>query len=275
MTGQMETFCAGLDLFSLIWLLLLAGFAGFVDAVVGGGGLIQVPALFTSFPGMAPATLFGTNKLASICGTALAALRYARRVRFPWRMLVCAFVSTLVFAYLGAKAVSLLPKELVRPIVLALLVLVTISTLVRKDFGHHHAPLHHGKKEVALGVLVGAVLGFYDGFFGPGMGAFLIFCFVRFFGYDFLRASAVSKVLNLSSNLAALSYFIPAGHVLWGVGALMAAANIAGAWVGSHMAIRRGAGFVRSLFLCVLVGLIAKLGVGHLPGLALMFHVKH
>jgi len=256
----METFFAGLDLLSLVWLLLLAGFAGFVDAVVGGGGLIQVPALFTSFPNMAPATLFGTNKLASICGTSLAALRYARRVRFPWAMLAWAFVSTLAFAFLGAKAVSLLPKELMRPIVLALLILVAIATSMRKDFGRHHAPLHHGKKEVALGILVGAVLGFYDGFFGPGMGAFLIFCFVRFFGYDFLLSSAVSKVLNLASNLAALSYFIPTGRVLWGVGALMAAANIFGAWAGSHMAISRGAGFIRQLFLCVLAGLIAKLG---------------
>lgn len=256
----MDVFFASINGFSLILLLFLAAFAGFVDAVVGGGGLIQVPAVFAAFPSVLPATLLGTNKVASICGTSLAAVRYMRRVTLPWPMLRWAFVSTLMFAFLGARTVSLLPKEYLRPLVLFLLILVAVLTFMRKDFGHHHAPRYSGRKEILLGMLVGAGLGFYDGFFGPGMGTFLIFCFVRFFGYDFLLASAVGKVLNWASNFAALAYFIPTGHVLWGVALAMAVANVSGAWLGSHIAIKRGAGFIRILFLGVLVGLIAKLG---------------
>lgn len=246
--------------FSLLVLLILAAFAGFVDSVVGGGGLIQVPALFTTFPQISPATLFGTNKIASICGTTLAMERYARQVKLPWHVLRWAVPSTLIFAFLGAKAVSLLPKEWMHPIVLVLLILVTIATFIRKDFGHHHSPSHSGKKEIWLGALVSAALGFYDGFFGPGMGVFLIFCFVRYFGYDFLQASAVSKVLNWASNFAALAFFIPTGHVMWRIALIMALCNISGAWLGSRMAIKRGATFIRLLFLGVLIVLIAKLG---------------
>lgn len=251
---------SGLSGFSLIGLLLLAGFAGFVDSVIGGGGLVQIPALFSFLPNVAPATLFGTNKIPSICGTSLAMVRYAGRVKLPWAMLGWAFVSTLLCAFLGAKSVSLLPREWMRPIVLVLLVVVAVVTFMRKDFGHHHTPRYSGRREIGMGMLVGGVLGFYDGFFGPGMGAFLIFCFVRFFGYDFLLASAVSKVLNWASNFAALVYFIPSGHVLWVVASFMAMANVLGAWIGSHMAISRGAGFIRVLFLAVLSVLIAKLG---------------
>lgn len=257
----MEVFSGWLDVFPLFLLLLLAGFAGFVDSAVGGGGLIQVPALFAAFPSVAPATLFGTNKIASICGTSLAMVRYTRRIILPWRMLCWAFVATLVFAFLGARAVALLPKEWVRPLVLLLLIFVVGVTHIHKDFGRYHRPRYSGRKETLMGVLVGAGLGFYDGFFGPGMGVFLIFSFVRFFGYDFLLASAVSKVLNWASNFAALAYFVPTGHVMWGVAALMAIANVSGAWLGSHMVIRRGTGFVRVLFLIVLGALIAKLGM--------------
>ena len=256
----MEIFFAGLDWPSLVFLFLLAGFAGFIDSVVGGGGLIQIPALFATFPGVAPAILLGTNKIPSISGTSLAMLRYASRVKLPWHMLGWAFVSTLLFAFLGARVVSLLPKEWMRPLILVLLVLVAVVTFMRKDFGQHYAPRYFGRREILMGILVGAVLGFYDGFFGPGMGTFLIFCFVRFFGYDFLLASAVSKVLNWASNFAALAYFAPTGHVMWSIAVLMGIANISGAWVGSHMAISRGAGFIRILFLFVLTALIAKLG---------------
>ncbi len=250
----------GVEGFSFLLLLLLSGFAGFVDAVVGGGGLIQVPAIFTTFPNAVPATLLGTNKVASICGTTLASVRYMGRVVLPWRMLIGAFISTLLFAFIGAKVMSTVSKEWMRAFVLVLLIVVAIVTWFSKEFGQHHAPRYFGRKEILMGVLVGAVLGFYDGFFGPGMGTFLIFCFVYFFGYDFLLASAMSKILNWASNFAALTYFVPTGHVIWGVGLLMAGANISGAWIGSHMAIRRGPGFVRIFFLGILVVLIAKLG---------------
>jgi len=244
----------------LVLLAALAFFAGFVDAVVGGGGLIQVPALFTFYPQTAPGVLFGTNKFASIFGTSAATLRYARGIRLRWPMLLPTSVAALVFSFLGARIVTMLPTQVIRPLVLFLLIAVAIYTFKKKDFGSIHVPRLKGTPEKWLGFLTGALLGFYDGFFGPGTGTFLIFIFVRFFGYDFLNASASAKVINVMTNLAALLYFIPTGNVLWQTAVVMAASNVAGSVSGSHLALRHGAVFVRRLFLAVLAAIILKFG---------------
>ena len=241
-------------------LLLAAGFAGFIDAVAGGGGLIQVPALLTALPGEPPATVFGTNKGSSIFGTANAAWRYARRIALPWPVALPAAAAAFVFSFGGAALVSLAPKEWLRPLILLLLVAVFIYTLVKRDFGTvARAPTFSGSA-TRPALLAGAVLGFYDGFFGPGAGSFMIFAFVRFFGLDFLRASAAAKVVNFGTNLAALAWFAPTGHVLWQLALAMAVFNIAGAMVGSRLALRHGSGFVRGVFLAVTAVLIAKFG---------------
>jgi len=242
------------------WLFLLpaAFLAGLVDAVVGGGGLIQIPALFAAYPQAAPATIFGTNKLSSICGTLSATTRYLQRVRVPWRLALLAAATAFVFSFLGAMSVALLPKEWARPLVLLLLVLVAIYTFLRKDFGAADRGLEHGRRHLAGALLLGAGIGFYDGFFGPGTGSFLLFLFVRFFGLDFLRATSAAKIVNLSTNMAALLYFGPTGHVLWTLALGMAACNIAGAQLGSGLALRHGSGFVRKLFLYVVAVLIVK-----------------
>lgn len=242
------------------WLFLLpaAFLAGLVDAVVGGGGLIQIPALFAAYPQAAPATIFGTNKLSSICGTLAATSRYVRRVQVPWRLALLAAVTAFVFSFLGAMSVALLPKEWARPLVLVLLVAVAIYTFVRKDFGAEDRGLNHGRRHLAGAVLLGAGIGFYDGFFGPGTGSFLLFLFVRFFGLDFLRATSAAKIVNLSTNAAALLYFGPTGHVLWTLALGMALCNMMGAQLGSGLAIRHGSRFVRTLFLWVVVILIGK-----------------
>lgn len=244
--------------------LLLLGsfalFAGFVDAIVGGGGLIQLPALFGVYPGAAPALLLGTNKLAAIAGTTVAATRYLRRVRLPWEVLRPAIAAALLFSFLGARAVAWLPREAVRPLVLVLLVLVAIYTFVRKDFGSVHAPRQSTRAAPWIGFATGAAIGFYDGFFGPGTGAFLMFAFVRIFGWDLLMASTAARVVNVATNLTALLFFAATGNVLWLTGLVMAACNIAGSVVGSELALARGVGFVRVVFLAVLVVLIAKFG---------------
>lgn len=249
-----------MELESLI--LLLAGaafFAGFVDSVVGGGGLIQIPALFAAFPGAAPATLFGTNKIASIVGTSSAAVQYARRVSIPWNLAVPGALAALIGSWYGAKAVTYLPGEVLRPVVLALLVFVAIYTFVRKDFGTNSGLRDYRSGDLLRVLCIAAVIGFYDGFFGPGTGSFLIFLFVRFIGMDFLRASATAKVLNVATNFAALSYFATNVELLWKLGLLMACCNLGGALIGSRMALRHGAGFVRRIFLAVVVVLIAKM----------------
>ncbi|MDO8310347.1 MAG: TSUP family transporter [Sideroxyarcus sp.] len=244
----------------LILLLAAALFAGFVDAVAGGGGLIQVPTLLVALPGESPATVFGTNKLASIFGTGNAALRYARRIALPWGIALPAALAAFVFSFAGAAAVAWLPKEVVRPLVLGLLVLVMVYTAARPDFGVTSGQRLTPGPERRLALLAGAVLGFYDGFFGPGAGSFMIFAFVRIFRLDFLHASSAAKVVNFSTNAAALAYFVPSGHVLWITGLAMAVFNIAGALLGARLALRHGSGFVRGVFIAVASVLIARLG---------------
>lgn len=243
-------------------LAALCGFAflaGFIDAVVGGGGLIQVPALFVLQPDLPPATLFGTNKFSSIFGTTNASWHYGRRVALPWRAILVTAATAFAFSFLGARAVSLLPPSALRPLILAMLVLVFLYTLWKKDFGALHAPKLSSQQQLLAGILVGALLGFYDGFFGPGTGSFLIFAFVGVFGFSFLVASAAAKLVNLATNAAALAWFIPTGHVLYRSALPMAVFNIAGSWIGAHLAIRKGSGFVRGLFIVVVAALIARM----------------
>ncbi|QLQ23685.1 MAG: sulfite exporter TauE/SafE family protein [Dechloromonas sp.] len=242
----------------LLALVLAAFLAGGVDAVVGGGGLIQIPALFALHPGEPAATLFGTNKCASIVGTANATWRYARRVAMPWRTILPAAAAAFAFSYAGAAAVAWLPKDAVRPLILALLVFAAVHTLQRKDFGQAHAPAHAGHRELIYATLLGGVIGFYDGFFGPGTGSFLIFLFVRFFGFDFLHASAGAKVVNVATNLAALAYFVPNGYWLPVLAAAMAAANLGGSMAGTWLALRHGSGLIRRVFLLVVGVLIVR-----------------
>ncbi|MBE2257863.1 MAG: TSUP family transporter [Candidatus Accumulibacter sp.] len=249
---------AGIDHSLLLVLAGAALFAGFIDAVVGGGGLIQIPALFTALPNELPATLFGTNKFSSVFGTGNAAWRYARRVRMPWRTTLPAALAAFAFSYLGAAAVAWLPAAMLRPLILLLLVGAAAYTFGHRDFGSIHRPQHTGRHELAYALIVGAAIGFYDGFFGPGTGSFLIFLFIRFFGFDFLHASAASKVVNVATNVAALGFFIPHGHILPLAALVMAVCNVLGSLAGAHLALRHGSGFVRKVFLCVVGAFIVK-----------------
>ncbi|MEC7118701.1 MAG: TSUP family transporter [Pseudomonadota bacterium] len=244
----------------LISLGIFAFFAGLIDAAVGGGGLIQIPALFNAFPQTAPATLFGTNKIASMAGTSSAAWSYLRRVKLPWYLILPAMLAAFVFSFLGAAAVALVPRAVLQPIVFVLLIVIAVYTFAKKDFGQLHLPSVVTWRERVLALLSGGVIGFYDGIFGPGTGSFLIFVFIRFFAFDFLHASAASKLVNLATNVAALLYFAPTGHVLWGLALMMALCNVCGALVGTQMAMRYGSGLIRILFLMLLVILIGRMG---------------
>lgn len=237
----------------------LAFCAGLIDAVVGGGGLIQIPALLNAFPTATAATLFGTNKIASVCGTSLAARSYLGKVSIPWSLVLPAAVSAFVMSFFGAAAVSFVPQSSMRPLVLVLVVAMAIYTFVKKNFGAIQRPIEIGTRERVLSVIIGGAIGFYDGIFGPGTGSFLIFLFIRYFAFDFLQASASAKFVNIATNIAALMYFIPSGNVLYAIALPMAVFNMLGAYTGSWVAMKRGAGFVRILFLCLLIMLIVKL----------------
>ena len=232
--------------------------AGFVDAIVGGGGLVLVPALFAAFASAHPATLLGVNKSASLWGTAVATVQYARRVHMPWRTLLPAGLVALASSFAGAWLVTVVSPEFLRTVLPVVLLAVLAYTLIKKELGREHAPRLRGWHEAAVASAIGLVLGFYDGFFGPGAGSLLVFLFVRLLGYDFLHASASAKLLNSCSNLAALSLFAFKGHIWWHYALALALANVIGSLLGARLALKHGSGFVRVVFVLVVSALILR-----------------
>lgn len=202
--------------------------------MVGGGGLIQVPALFVLLPDTAPVAILGTNKFASSWGTAAAAIQYSRRVGIEWRATLPTLIAALLFGFIGARTAAQIPGDWFRPLVVVLLLAVLAYTSWKKDLGALHAPRLSREHTVWFGLATGCAIGFYDGFFGPGTGSFLIFAFVGLFGFSFLAASASAKLVNLTTNLAALAYFVTHGDVRYEIAAPMAAFNIAGSLVGAN-----------------------------------------
>ena len=248
-----------MELEIIISLIVFAFMAGAIDAAVGGGGLIQIPAIMSSLPQLSPATVFGTNKLASIFGTASAALSYLKQVKLPWGLLAVIALCSFVSSFIGAASVTLIPVQWLKPFVLIMLIVIAIYTFTKKQFGQVHIQRQVTRKMLVLAAIGSLAIGFYDGIFGPGTGSFFIFFFIRYLSVDFLHASALSKIGNFTTNLAALSFFVPTGHVLFQVGALMAVANICGALVGVRLALTYGSGFIRVLFLILVSLLICRL----------------
>ena len=219
-----------------------------------------MPALFSVFPTAVPATLFGTNKGAAVWGTAWATAQFAKKVSMRWAALLPAAAAALLGSLGGAWAVTLISANGLRRALPFVLLAVLAYTLVRKDLGRHHTPRFSGRAEALVASAVGLVIGFYDGFFGPGTGSFFVFLFVRLLGYDFLSASASAKLLNTATNSAALVLFAFTGHVWWHIAAVMAMANVVGSLLGTRLALKHGAGFVRGVFIAVVAALILKTG---------------
>jgi uncharacterized protein len=240
-------------------LVLFAAFAaGGIDAIVGGGGLIQTPALFGVYGNTPPAMLLGTNKFASIFGTANAAWRYSKKIAISWRSLRWLALLVLMTSAVGAFTATHVPPAVFRPLVPVLLLVVLIYVISNRQMGDAHAPRTLSTSALCLAsTLIGAI-GFYDGFFGPGTGSFLMFVFVRVYGYDFLNAAASARVLNVATNLAALLWFGWQGHVLWSIAIGMALCNVAGSMLGAHLAFKGGSNFVRKVFIGVVSALIVR-----------------
>jgi uncharacterized membrane protein YfcA len=245
------------------WAVLLAAAtaAGWVDAVVGGGGLILLPALLLVAPQLAPQAALGTNKLTAIFGTGAAVWTFARRIPLRWSVLAPAALVAAVFAGAGAAAVSLIDREVFIPIVIVVLVGVAVFVAARPKLGsgtEQHRP--SATRIVTVIVGAAAVIGFYDGILGPGTGTFLILIFAAMLGSEFVKSAAMAKVINLGSNVGALTVFAIGGHVWWTLGLTMAVCNVAGSMLGSRMALRRGSGFVRVVLLVVVVAMAVRLG---------------
>jgi uncharacterized membrane protein YfcA len=252
---------------TVLALLVLAGlFAGFVDAVVGGGGLVQLPALLLGLPGAAPVQVLATNKLASICGTTVSSATYYRRIRPDPRTFLPLMLLAFVGSAVGAVVASQVPRSAFEPIVLVALVLVGGYVLFRPTLGQETALRFAGHHHTVAAMGTGLAVGFYDGALGPGTGSFFVFALVGLLGYSFLEASAKAKLANWATNLAALCVFVPQGAVLWKVGLLMGLANLAGGYLGARTAVRRGAGFVRVFFILVVSAFVVRLG-GEVLGL--------
>lgn len=246
---------------TLLVLMALAGFAaGWVDAVVGGGGLVQLPALVLGFPGATPAQLLATNKISSIFGTATSSITYIRRIRPDLRtalpMASVAFLGAVGGALIGVN----IPRAAFNPIILVMLVVVGAYTIFRPAIGQVTTLRYAGARHIGTAMAVGFLIGVYDGALGPGTGSFLVFALVGLLGYAFLEASAKAKIANFATNLGALVIFIPGGHVMWTVGLVMATANIAGGYVGARTAVAKGSAFVRVVFMVVIVAFIVRIG---------------
>jgi uncharacterized membrane protein YfcA len=244
-----------------LFLLGVFGFtAGFLDAVVGGGGLIQLPALLIQLPNSPVATLFGTNKIAALAGTSVSAVSYARRVRFHYPLLGIWALAALVSAFLGARAVTYIDSAALKPLILVLLVLMAGYTYYKKDLGTFESKTLSFAKQALYGALLALLVGFYDGFFGPGTGSFFVLGFVVLLGFEFVKASAYAKAINVVTNLSALVVFVQAGHYLLELALMLAVCNVAGNLTGTRLALRRGNGFVRKIFLVLMALMIARYG---------------
>lgn len=243
---------------SLILIGIMAFVAGFIDAVVGGGGLIQIPALLINLPHQSLPTLLGTNKIAGLSGTSVAAYQYSKQVTFNYPLLLLIALSAFITSFLGAKAVVFINTDTLKPVVLIILIIIAVYTYIKKDLGRVQKKTLPLKKQMAYGSLIGAIVGFYDGFFGPGTGSFLVLGFVVILGFEFIQASAYSKVINCITNVSALIVFMRAGNYILDLAVLMAVFNILGNVIGSKMAMKRGNGFIRIVFLIIVTLLIVR-----------------
>lgn len=245
---------------SLISLAIFSFVAGFLDSVVGGGGLIQLPALLINLPNTSIPTLFGTNKIAALSGTAFSAIQYSKKIKFNYKVLAVIGICAAIASFLGAKTVSYINVNTLKPLILVILILIAIYTFIKKDLGTIQTKKLSFKKMMIYGSLIGLIIGFYDGFFGPGTGSFLVLAFVVVFGFEFVEASAYSKVINCVTNIFALIVFIKQDNYLLELAILMAICNITGNIIGTKMALKRGNTFVRTIFLAIVTLMILRYG---------------
>lgn len=242
----------------LILLCLVAFGAGFIDSIVGGGGLLQTPAILIILPHYPVSTLLGTTKIPSITGTSFAAYRYSRHIKMDRNILFLIIGTAFIGAILGAYSISMVSSTTIKPVILALLLITAIYTYSKKDFGLHQEKSHTPGRQILTGLTFGFVIGFYDGLIGPGTGTFLILAFISLLGFDFLHSSANAKYVNVATNLAAILYFAGTNHILYEYAIPMAVFNLSGSLLGTRMALVKGNKFIRTLFLIVVFGTILR-----------------
>lgn len=246
---------------SILILLCIAAFAaGFVDAIVGGGGLIQTPMGLILLPNLPVATVIGTLKIPSFSGTLFAAIQYMKKVEMNWKLLLIMMVLAVPSAFAGSTLLTYVSNDFMKPLLLVVLSLLVIYTYAKKNFGQHTDKSHSPKQQILYAVLISFFIGFYDGFIGPGTGSFLVLAFITLLGFDFLHASANAKMVNLATNFGSICLFIIKGKIIWMVAIPMAICNAIGGFIGAKLAINRGNKFIRIFFLIVIIGTLIRFG---------------
>jgi uncharacterized membrane protein YfcA len=252
---------ADLTVATALFLLAASFFAGFIDSIAGGGGLIQLPALLIGLPKSETAEVLGTNKLSAVFGTTTAAALYRKQIKPDPKVLLAMGLPAFLGSAAGAVLASKIPTSSMRPMVLFLLIVVAIYTWFKPDLGKFENLRHLPKRRIQIAAFAGVVIGFYDGIFGPGTGSFLMLILVASLGYAFITASAIAKVVNVATNVGAIMVFGINGAVLWQIGIILGIANISGAIIGARLAIKGGSTLVRKVFLFVTIALIVKVGI--------------
>ena len=248
-----------MELSTIILLCLIAFLAGYVDAVVGGGGLIQVPAGLILIPTQAVSTVIGTLKVPSFIGTCFATYQYLQRVKIPLLRILLFTSIAFIASFSGSLLLTRMSSQFMKPVIFFVLLVMAIYTFTKKDLGQS-LQKDHIKYATLKGVLICLFIGFYDGFIGPGAGSLFVLAFISILGYDFLNASAHAKIVNLSTNLGSLILFIGKGVILWPVAIPMSICNATGGFFGSRMALKKGNQFIRKIFLIVIVATLLRLG---------------
>ena len=249
-----------METYITIILCIASFFAGFVDAIVGGGGLIQTPVALILLPNLAVSTIIGSLKIPAFSGTSFAARQYLKKVEMNWKLLVIMAIIAFCSAFLGSNLLTLVSNDFMKPLLLVVLSLIAIYTFVKKNFGIHQEKNLSSNKQLFFAVLMSICIGFYDGFIGPGTGSFLVLGFVAILGFDFLHASANAKMVNLATNFGSICLFIIKGKIIWVIAIPMAICNALGGWIGAKLAIKKGNGFIRIFFLIVVIGTLIRFG---------------
>ena len=249
-----------LDTLTLLFLCMASFGAGFVDAIVGGGGLIQVPIALIMMPNFPVATVIGTLKIPAFSGTFFAAKQYIKKVQIEWKTIALMCIVAFSFAFLGSELLSKMGNKHMKPILFWVLIIVAVYTYTKKSFGQTQSKDLSRKSLLLRGLLLSATVGFYDGFIGPGTGSFLVLGFIALMGYDFLQASAHAKLVNLSTNFGSIVLFFIKGSIIWGIAIPMAICNAVGGLLGAKLAIAKGNQFIRVFFLLVICATILRFG---------------
>ena len=249
-----------METYIIILLCIASFFAGFVDAIVGGGGLIQTPVALILLPNVAVSSIIGSLKIPAFSGTSFAARQYLKKVEINWKLLIVMTIVAFVSAFLGSTLLTYVSNDFMKPLLFVVLILIAIYTFMKKNFGSHQAKNLSESDLLIYGILMSIVIGFYDGFIGPGSGSFLVLGFVAILGFDFLHASANAKMVNLATNFGSICLFVLKGKIIWAIAIPMAVCNALGGFIGAKLAIKKGNGFIRIFFLIIVIGTLIRFG---------------